>query len=62
MSLNPNSELEHQPAAGGRGVDVGALPRQDAKANLALHQIMNGVDEVAAEAIELPDDQRVGLA
>jgi hypothetical protein len=35
---------EHQPAAGGRGVDIGALPGQDAKANPAFHQIMDGVD------------------
>ena len=56
---------EHQPAAGGRGVDIGALPGQDAKANPAFHQIMDGVDEVTevtAEAIELPDDESITLA
>ena len=56
---------EHQPPAGGRGVDIGTLSGQDAKANPAFHQIMDGVDEVtevAAEAIELPDDESITLA
>src|SRR5271167_1901655 len=55
---------EHQPAAGG-GVDVGSLACQHAEADFAFHQLMDRVDEVAEvapEAIELPDDQRVILA
>jgi hypothetical protein len=40
------------------------LPGQDAKANLAFHQIMDGVDEVTevtAKAIALSDDENITL-
>ena len=43
----------------------GPVAGEDPKADTACGQIMNGVDQVAQAApvaIEVPDDQRVGLA
>ena len=56
---------KHQPPADRCGVDIGSLAGEDAETDLALHQIMHGVDkmaQVAPEAVEFPDDQGIILA
>ena len=50
---------------GGRGVDAGPVAGQHLEADAACGQIMHGIDQVpqiAAQPVELPDDQRIALA
>ena len=49
-------------AGSGGGVDLRALPGEHPQAHAAGRQVLHGVDqvgEVAAEAVELPDDEHV---
>src|SRR3954452_2841461 len=58
-------DAEDQPAAGGRGVELGALTSQDAQADAAVAEILHRVDEmsqVTAEPVELPDHEDIALA
>ena len=55
-------DAEHEPPGGGGGVDLCALPGEHPQAHAAVRQVLHGVDqvgEVAAEAVELPDNQHV---
>ena len=55
-------DAEHETAGGGGGVDLRALAGEHPQAHAAGGQVLHGVDqvgEVAAEAVELPDDERV---
>jgi hypothetical protein len=57
---NPEDQL----AAGRRGVDGGALARQDFQPDAALRERLGRIDqmfEVASEAVELPDDERIAV-
>ena len=61
----PGEDREHQPAIGGRGVDRRAFAGQHLESYLALGDVANQIDKVAkiaAEPVELPDDQRVAAA
>ena len=58
-SASAAKNAEHQTTAGGCGVDIGTLAGEDAEADLALHQMMDGVDEMAQEAVEFPDNEGV---
>ena len=49
---------------GGGGVDAGPVPGQHLEADAACGQVMHRVDQVpqiAAQPVELPDDQRIAL-
>ena len=55
-------DTEHEAAGRGGGVDLRALPGEHPQAHAAGRQVLHGVDqvgEVAAEAVELPDDEHV---
>ena len=62
---NQRREDAEYEAAGRRGdVDLRALPGEHPQAHAADRQVLHGVDqvgEVAAEAVELPDDEHVAL-
>ena len=54
------SIAEHQTTVGGCGVGVGTLAGEDAETDLALHEIMDGVDEMAqisSEIVKFPHDE-----
>ena len=58
-------DAENQLAAGGCSVDARPVAAQDLETDAAISQVVHGVDEVpqvAAQPVELPDDQRVALA
>ena len=55
-------DAEHEAPCGGGGVDLRALPGEHPQAHVAGRQVLHGVDqvdEVATEAVELPDDEHV---
>ena len=55
-------DAEHEAAGRGRGVDLRPLAGEHPQAHLAGRQVLHGVDqmgEVAAKAVELPDDEQV---
>ena len=55
-------DAEHEAAGGGGGVDLRALPSEHLSAHVAGRQGLHGVDQVnegAAEAVKLPDDEHV---
>ena len=55
-------DAEHEAPGGGGGVDLRALPGEHPQAHAAGRQVLHGVDqvgEIAAEAVELPDDEHV---
>ena len=55
-------DAEHEAPCGGGGVDLRALPGEHPQAHAAGRQVLHGVDqvgEIAAEAVELPDDEHV---
>ena len=55
-------DAEYEAAGGGGGVDLRALPGEHPQAHAAGRQVLHGVDqvdEVATEAVELPDDEHV---
>ena len=57
---NPEDQL----ATGRRGVDAGALAGQDFQADAGLRERLGGIDqmfEVASQAVELPDDERIAV-
>src|SRR3954452_21427291 len=57
-------DAEDQPAAGGGGVDLGALTSQDAQADAGVAEILPRIDEmsqVTAEPVELPDHEDIAL-
>ena len=57
-------DAEHEAAGRGRGVDLRALAGEHPQAHAAGRQVLHGVDEmgeVAAQAVELPDDEHVAL-
>jgi hypothetical protein len=48
----------------GRGVDLGSLPRQHPEADVADGEVVHRVDqvpEIPAEAVELPDHERIAF-
>ena len=57
-------DAEHEAAGRGGGVDLRALAGEHPQAHAAGGQVLHGVDqmgEVAAEAVELPDDEDIAL-
>ena len=55
-------DAEHEAAGRRGGVDLRALPSEHPQAHAAGREVLHGVDqvgEVAAEAVELPDDEHV---
>jgi hypothetical protein len=57
---NPEDQL----AARRRGVDGGALTRQDFQPDAALRELVGGIDqmfEVASQAVELPDNECIAV-
>lgn len=53
---------EHQLTIGGRRIDRCAFASRDLQTNVSFRQVIDQIDKVAkiaAEAIELPDDQRI---
>ena len=57
---NPEDQL----AADRRGVDAGALARQDFQPDAALCEFLGGIDQmlqVASQAVELPVDERIAV-
>ena len=57
-------DAEHEAAGRGGSVDLRALAGEHPQAHAAGRQVLYGVDqvgEVAAETVELPDDEHVAL-
>ena len=57
-------DAEHEAAGRGGGIDLRALAGEPPQAHAAGRQVLYGVDqvgEVAAETVELPDDEHVAL-
>ena len=57
-------DAEDQPAAGGPRVDLGALAGENLEADAALFEIAHDCDEmseIAPEAVEFPDDERIAV-
>ena len=55
-------DAEHEAAGSRGGVDLRALPGEHPQAHAAGRQVLHGVDQVdegAAEAVELPDDEHI---